>query len=315
MAEEKARAPRARKATKAASGAAAETKTTKASAAKKGAPAEKASARTTPKGTPATPKTTAAKPARATQEAGDEGADDARARARLGAGAHPRPDRRARVPALGSGRAWRSDGALAARRDRAPSGVTGEAGEGDGQRRPLPGGAVPGPFPGARPRPSAGVDGCPPASPAPGVRARAFRATADADAVSSRHLRGGRKDRHHASARRVREQVRIRRGGRALPGRTARGARDRLRRRRRRGCGGQGPRPRGARRRALHGQDAQGGAPVPEAELGRPLAPPLRGLRHGAPQRGGGSSRRYGHSSSGASVARPSRSRPSSSAA
>ncbi len=65
MAEEKARAPRARKTTKAASGAAAET-TTKASAAKKGAPAEKASARSTAKKTPATSKTTAAKPARAT---------------------------------------------------------------------------------------------------------------------------------------------------------------------------------------------------------------------------------------------------------
>jgi cell division septation protein DedD len=60
MAEEKARAPRARKETKAASGAAAETK------AKKGAPVEGASARTTPKGTPA--KTTAAKPVRASRK-------------------------------------------------------------------------------------------------------------------------------------------------------------------------------------------------------------------------------------------------------
>jgi hypothetical protein len=66
MAEEKARAPRARKETKAASGAAAETKAKKASAAKKGASVEKASARTTPKGTPA--KTTAAKPVRASRK-------------------------------------------------------------------------------------------------------------------------------------------------------------------------------------------------------------------------------------------------------
>lgn len=65
MAEEKARAPRARKATKAASGAAAETKTRKASAAKKSAPAEKASARTTPKGAPAASKRPA-KPVKAT---------------------------------------------------------------------------------------------------------------------------------------------------------------------------------------------------------------------------------------------------------
>ncbi|MGL6280064.1 MAG: DUF2934 domain-containing protein [Gaiella sp.] len=90
MAQEKARAPRARKTTKGETGAAAETKATKPSAAKKVASTEKTSARATAKRTQATSKKTAAAPAKTTRKPATK-ASTARTRS-LAAVAQPTPE-------------------------------------------------------------------------------------------------------------------------------------------------------------------------------------------------------------------------------